>query len=243
MGVQAQSQEDMNETIAAIYHGDSLFWEAYNACDINKMQTFFTDDIEFYHDKGGLTSTREALVETIKKGLCGNPNWHLRREAVAGTVKIFPLNNYGGLISGEHIFFITDNGNKEYLDGHSQFLQIWRLDNNEWKMSRILSYDHKPAVYKSNRKEVQLPDATLKQYAGTYTSASTGKITVTKTNNLLSLTTGDLNAFAYAEKENIFFLKERDVQIEFVKNPRKKVEKLIVFENGVQVDEALRSIE
>jgi hypothetical protein len=46
---------------------DSLFWLAYNTCDVEKMATFFTDDLEFYHDKGGLTTTVASLMETPKK--------------------------------------------------------------------------------------------------------------------------------------------------------------------------------
>src|SRR5688572_9835845 len=34
-----------------ILRQDSLFWIAYNSCDVKAMQQFFTSDLEFYHDK------------------------------------------------------------------------------------------------------------------------------------------------------------------------------------------------
>jgi hypothetical protein len=134
--------DDPVKTMKAIWHHDSLFWQAYNVCDVDKMATFFTDDMEFYHDKGGLTVTKEKFIPSTRSGLCGNPNWRLRREAVAGSVQVFPLKDVGGLISGEHVFYINEKGKKEFLDGYGKFLQVWRYENGQWKMSRILSYDH-----------------------------------------------------------------------------------------------------
>ena len=68
---------------------DSLFWTAYNSCDVDKFPDFLTKDLEFYHDKGGLTRTSAKLVEQVKNGLCGNENIRLRREAVEGSVQVF----------------------------------------------------------------------------------------------------------------------------------------------------------
>jgi hypothetical protein len=137
---------EADEITNAIYHHDSLFWVAYNACDVEKMASYFTEDVEFYHDKGGPTFTLAKFKESMRTGLCGKPEWRLRREAIAGTVKAFPLHNYGGLISGEHIFYINENGKKEFLDGYGKFTQLWQYKDGRWKMSRILSYDHGPAA-------------------------------------------------------------------------------------------------
>lgn len=142
---QIPTPDDPAKAIKAIWHYDSLFWEAYNVCDVDKMATFFTDDTEFYHDKGGLTVTKEKFIASVRSGLCGNPNWRLRREAVPGSVNVFPLKDVGGLISGEHVFYINEKGKKEFLDGYGKFLQVWRFENGMWKMARILSYDHGPA--------------------------------------------------------------------------------------------------
>jgi hypothetical protein len=147
--LQAQSNGqpiDVNEILKAIYHHDSIFWQAYNACDVEKMASYFTDDVEFYHDKGGPTFSLVKFKEALRTGLCGKTDWRLRRQAIMGTVKAFPLNNYGGLISGEHVFYIND-GKNERLDGYGKFTQLWKYENGSWKMSRVLSYDHGPAPH------------------------------------------------------------------------------------------------
>ena len=67
---------------ATIIRIDSAFWKAYNNCDTAQFKNFVTDDVEFYHDKGGITTGSVALIESIDKNICGSANSHLRREAV-----------------------------------------------------------------------------------------------------------------------------------------------------------------
>ena len=146
VAAQGQGGQDV---AAIIYHKDSLFWKAYNTCNVPEMEKYFTDDVEFYHDKGGITLGLPALSESIKKGMCSKPGYKLRREAVPGTVKVYPMSKngavYGAIISGEHFFYVTDGGKPEYRDGLAKFEQLWVLRNGEWKMSLVLSYDHGPA--------------------------------------------------------------------------------------------------
>jgi hypothetical protein len=175
----------------------------------------------------------------MKKGLCGNPDWRLRREAVAGTVKVYPLNNYGALISGEHVFYINETGKKEKLDGLAKFTQLWQFKNNEWKMSRVLSYDHGPAPYMNKRKEVTLTPVQLKQCAGKYESAMAGTVTITPEGNTLKFVASNFQVTIYPESENKFFMKERDLQFEFVKE-KNAVVKMVVHEFGAVVEEAKR---
>ncbi|HEY8936799.1 MAG TPA: DUF4440 domain-containing protein [Cyclobacteriaceae bacterium] len=239
--VNAQSNgqpADASEIIKAIYHHDSIFWEAYNACDVEKMASYFTEDIEFYHDKGGPTFGLAKFKEAIRTGMCGKPDWRLRREVVAGTVKVFPMNNYGGLITGEHIFYIND-GKKETLDGYGKFTQLWKFENGEWKMSRVLSYDHGPAPYINKRKEVQVSSAQLKQYIGKYTSPKAGEVTITSESNVLKIATVNLQLVVYAESQNKFFAKDRDLQFEFI-GDKKKIVKMVVYEKGNVIEEAKR---
>src|SRR5688572_29759797 len=39
-----------------IIHMDSVLFNAFNNRDIETIKTLFTTDLEFYHDKGGLTN-------------------------------------------------------------------------------------------------------------------------------------------------------------------------------------------
>ncbi len=147
--LQGQTQQPSTlETEMVILHHDSLFWQAYNACDIDQMGDFFTEDVEFYHDKAGLTTTRARFMETVKNGLCGNENFRLRREAVEGSVAVYPLEGYGAILTGEHVFYVLEKGKPERLDGLAKFTHVWLYKDGVWKMARILSYDHGPATRK-----------------------------------------------------------------------------------------------
>lgn len=143
------AQNETDKLTKTILSKDSIFWQAYNQCNPEMMKQFLDANAEFYHDKGGITLGADNLVTSIKKNLCSNDNFRLRREAVNGTVNVFPLQNngaiYGAIISGEHYFYILEKGKPERLDGLAKFTHVWLLKDNEWKMTRILSYDHGPA--------------------------------------------------------------------------------------------------
>ena len=172
------AQTDDQTLAATILHQDSLFWVTYNSCDIAGNKQFFTTDVVFYHDKGGLTLGAENLSAALKKNLCSTTGYRLRRAAVAPTVHVFPLRNatgiYGAILSGEHVFYVTEPGKKERLDGQAKFTHVWTKQDSAWKMTRILSYDHRPAEFKTTRSLQAVPEALLKRYAGTYKCAKSG---------------------------------------------------------------------
>ena len=230
---------DANEIIKAIYHHDSIFWEAYNKCDVETMAKYFTDDLEFYHDKSGPTFTLTTFEANMRTGLCGKADWRLRREPIEGTVKAFPMNNYGGVITGEHVFYINEAGKPEFLDGYGKFMQLWQFKNGQWKMSRIVSYDHGPAPYINKRKTISIAPAALARLTGEYSSSNTGSITITNRAENLKLSSKSLDLEIYPESETKFFAKERDLQFEFVTSNRRET-KLIVYEKGNRVDEMIR---
>ena len=235
----AQNQQDT--LTATILHEDAVFWDAYNRCDVGKMSQFFWPDVEFYHDKGGPTIGLGPLTETFQKNLCGNPNFRLRREAISSTIKVYPLQKngvtYGAVFSGEHYFYINDNGKPEYRDGWAKFFHLWLLKDGTWKMARVVSYDHRDAPYENKRKEISLPQSVLEQYAGTYVSAKNGNLNVARNNNLLTLKVGEKQFVLHPESESVFFTTDRDLTFEFVKEGV-KVSKVVVREHEVIVEEA-----
>lgn len=237
------AQTDDQKLTATILQKDSLFWISYNTCDTAGNKQFFTTDVEFYHDKGGLTLGAENLSASMKKNLCGTTNFRLRRAAVAGSYNVFPLRNsngiYGAILSGEHLFYIIEKGKEERLDGQAKFTHVWILQNNTWKMSRILSYDHKPATYINGRKEQSVSDAILNRYAGTYKAPNTGTIQVQNKNGQLVLTIATKEIRLLAETETRFFTKDRDLTFEFVKNDKDGITKMQVREGGNLVEEAV----
>ncbi|QCK14420.1 nuclear transport factor 2 family protein [Mangrovivirga cuniculi] len=130
---------------------DSLFWVSFNKCDVDQMMTFFTKDMEFYHDRGGLTKGIKEFEEDTRTGMCKDPElWSLRRVEIEESTEVYEISQYGALISGEHLFYIKEAGKEEFLDGYGKYQNIWKYKDGKWKMSRILSYDHKAPPEKYN---------------------------------------------------------------------------------------------
>ena len=235
------AQTEQQKLTATILHLDSAFWNAYNNCDTARFIDFVTDDVEFYHDKGGFTMGAKALISALNKNICGNVNSRLRREAITSTVKVYPMQQgdkiYGALISGEHKFFITEKGKPEFQSGVANFTQLWQLKNGVWKMTRILSYNHHEPDYVNTRKEIELPSLQLDQLTGTYKSDRSGTMTVTREDRVLILKGGNNSFTLYPQADNSFFTKDRDLLFEFIKSGAGKPLKMVVREHGAVADE------
>ncbi|MGH1386869.1 DUF4440 domain-containing protein [Kordia sp.] len=231
------SPESLEDKILAL---DAQFWKAYNTCAVSDFKQFLTDDLEFYHDKGGLTKTADKLVGAVKDNLCADSNTKLRREAIKGTVKVYPLQNYGAIITGEHLFYLTENGAKERLVESAKFTHVWQNENGKWRMSRVLSYDHQKASKNSNKLSIQLSMSSMKSLAGTYKAPNTGTITISIENNTLRMKAGKMKSELFAQSETSLFMKEAPLRFKFEKDANGKVVKFTVFENGKAVEEALR---
>ena len=238
-GTKAQeSDQQLTDTILRLDH---QFWDSYNNCDLEKFAVFFTDDVEFYHDKGGITLGIKDLVASMKNGLCGNrDNFKLRREPVPSSIRVFPLrkNNviYGAIISGEHIFNVWEKGKKEFADGAANFTHLWLLKNGNWKMARVLSFNHHEAPYMTKKTAIHVSESVLRKYAGSYKGPQSGLVTVKSEKGALVLTIGKKTFEVYPEKENLFFFKERDLTFGFQVQGNKVI-KMIVSERDVPVEE------
>ncbi|HEV7891982.1 MAG TPA: nuclear transport factor 2 family protein [Pyrinomonadaceae bacterium] len=136
-GDKSPSTKELHERIAAL---DASLFAAYNKCDIDKVGTFFAEDLEFYHEKGGLTLTRDATLALMRKNLCGADSNRVRRELVEGSMEVRPIKNYGAVQTGEHRFYLTQKGQTEKLDGIGKFVMLWREKDGEWKITRVISY-------------------------------------------------------------------------------------------------------
>jgi CubicO group peptidase (beta-lactamase class C family) len=83
------------------------------------------------------------------------------------------------------------------------------------------------------RTAIKVDAALLKQYVGEYELAPNFVLAVTlEDGKLMSQATGQTKVEMFAEKENFFFLKVVDAQIEFTKDADGKTDKLILHQNG-----------
>ena len=137
-GDQSAQQAVLQRTVAAL---DTAVFDAFNACrapvQLERHASFFAPDVEFYHDTGGVTWSREEMIESTQKYVCGK----FRRELVPGTLKVFPIKDFGAIEQGAHRFCQFDSGKCE---GVADFVIVWENRDGIWRITRVLSYGHRP---------------------------------------------------------------------------------------------------
>lgn len=126
---------------------DSVFFErGFNQCDIPFLEKAIADDLRFYHDKGGFQN-RQQFFENTKNNLCSDMEHKPIRKVVENSLEVFPLYNnetlYGAIQQGVHRFYIREKGKEDQLTGIAKFTSVWVLEQGTWKLSEVLSYDHK----------------------------------------------------------------------------------------------------
>ncbi|MFL6586371.1 MAG: DUF4440 domain-containing protein [Luteimonas sp.] len=223
-----------------VHAADAAFWHAYNACDMTAMGALLTDDVEFYHDRTGLTTTRTGVVDSLRRGPCATPDMRVRREVIEDSLAFHPLADGYAILSGRHRFHVRKGDAPERLDGQAGFTNLWRFHDGQWQMHRVLSYAHGPAPY-SPPSAIALPAATLAAYAGRYRSARIGEISVVVGGDHLQLTAGDFVVALYPESATRFFAKDRDLRFEFEPGAASSPGTLAVYENGALTERAARA--
>ena len=133
-----QAADSLLDTISAL---DTAVFDAFNSCSapgqLQKHASYFAPDVEFYHDTGGVTWSRQEMLANTEKHVCGN----FRRELVPGTLKIFPIKDFGAIEQGTHRFCQFAGGKCE---GIADFAIVWSNQNGSWQITRVLSYGHRP---------------------------------------------------------------------------------------------------
>ena len=129
-------QPDNPELYKAIVKLDSAFFDAYNNCD-TKFETyadFYADDIEFYHDQGGLSNSKKDILEGTKKNICGK----VTRTLVKGSIEVYPIKDYGAIEIGLHSFSNNTNPPTEPKK-ISRFTIFWKKVNDQWRIAKVIS--------------------------------------------------------------------------------------------------------
>lgn len=129
-----KSQEELDKAVTAL---DAALFDSYNKCDLQKFKSFLADDIEFYHDQGGVTLGSEKLTESVKQNICGKTT----RELLPGTLKIYHMKGYGAVEMGVHRFHHPGHEDTEPV-GEGRFIHLWQYKDGAWKITRAISYDH-----------------------------------------------------------------------------------------------------
>ena len=116
---------------------DSVLFDAFNNQRMDIFKPMFANDLEWFQDNEGLVAYETVFTNfenSFKK------EFKLSRKLVPGSLEVYPLKNYGAMEIGLHQFRHIENGKEEV--GTFKFLMIWKQENDIWKISRVVSYNH-----------------------------------------------------------------------------------------------------
>lgn len=135
----AEPDDALHATIAGLDHA---VFDSFNHCgqpgQLDRHASYFDPAVEFYHDTGGVTWTRDAMLANTKRNVCGK----FTRQLVPGTLQVFPVKEFGAIERGQHRF--CDSASRS-CDGEADFVIVWRLRDGQWQITRVLSFAHRAA--------------------------------------------------------------------------------------------------
>ncbi len=96
-------------------------------------------------------------------------------------------------------------------------------------------YD-KPYELPKEKIVITISESTLKQYIGEYEIRTDLHVIMSiKNGELVAAPTGQQESVIYAEKEDAFFVKEQDIQIDFTRNENKEVTGFVLHQGGATI--------
>ncbi|HEX3079797.1 MAG TPA: nuclear transport factor 2 family protein [Puia sp.] len=135
----AQSQDtyiykpESLELYNTIVHMDSVYFNAYNTCDMDKQAAIYADSIEFYHDGSGLETSKKKLLAAIKENICGK----VTRVLVKGSIEVYQIPDFGAVEIGLHRFI--NHAENNHVSRPDKFIIIWRHNKDKWQITRVIS--------------------------------------------------------------------------------------------------------
>ena len=116
---------------------DSLMFRTFNARDLEGLGKRFDPALEIFQDNTGYRNYAQTMDAFA--GLFAQP-YTLTRTLLPATVEIYPIKDYGAIMTGSHRFCHVENGREECAT--FKFVHIWKQGKDGWVVSRIITYDH-----------------------------------------------------------------------------------------------------
>ena len=139
--VSAQNQDiyvykpESQELYNSIVHMDSVYFNAYNDCDMDKQADIYADSIEFYHDGSGLETSKKALLAAIKQNICGK----VTRVLVKGSIEVYEIPHFGAIEIGLHRFINHTDHSKVRCQDRINLLSSGGTKMIIWQINRVIS--------------------------------------------------------------------------------------------------------
>jgi hypothetical protein len=118
------------DTIARM---DSVYFTAYNNCDMATQAAIYSDSLEFYHDGSGLSTSKRAILTAIKENICGK----VTRVLVKASLEVYPIPNFGAVEIGLHRFI--NHQENDHVSPPERFVVVWRNRDGKWQITRVIS--------------------------------------------------------------------------------------------------------
>lgn len=112
---------------------DKEYFDAYNTCDMKKQESLYSENLEFFHDEGGLTTSKQDILASIEKNICGK----VTRTLIEGSIEVYPIKDYGAIEIGYHKFFNNQEPNAESKP--SKFILVWKNEEDKWLITKVIS--------------------------------------------------------------------------------------------------------
>lgn len=128
--------KELYDTIA---YQDSIFFDSFNSRNLDKLKALLSEDLEFYHDFGGVTNYNQN-IDAFKR-IFENDR-RVRRELLKNTLEVYPIKDFGAVETGIHRFYVAEKGQQEKLSSDAKFVHVWQKKDGLWKITRIISYGH-----------------------------------------------------------------------------------------------------
>lgn len=116
-----------------------IFEASFVTCDADVVNAIFSDDIEFYHDKGGFSQGEQVRQNTRNLTENCRGKQGVTRTLVPGSLRVYPIKDYGATQVGLHRFDEVGAPTSTI----ARFVHVWqRQDDGSWRITRVLSLDH-----------------------------------------------------------------------------------------------------
>ena len=138
--------EENAELFIILKEQDSTFFErGFNQCDLKYLKNHISEDLKFYHDQSGFQD-KNSFFENTQKYICSDSEKKPIRKVEPNSLEVFPLYNngklYGGIQKGIHHFYLREKDKEDAWTSTAKFTHVWVIENENWKLSQVLSYDH-----------------------------------------------------------------------------------------------------
>lgn len=144
-----QNLTNESDIKAALHTFTKDYFDAFNACDVEKMMAFNSDDIELYTDFAGTTFGESAVRQQLKNfcSYTSGPDKPTMVIDIVDNPTIYKLLTkddkvYGALVQGTLQNYKLDkqHGTKEDA-GTTDFFWILKYANDKWLISRDISFN------------------------------------------------------------------------------------------------------